>query len=225
MDVSPGCYLTNYIFAITSFYLCYKTTNLSKNYKPAANSKPKIETLFIHNSIPIICFINTIASILGGIFHQFPKRQMLFNLGAGCGAAGSAMFLVVQMFTFKNSPPFKWFIMKNIKFILPLIAYTEFKTGIFQFKKLMIASHVLGFMVCFMRKPVNFPDFKVARFQLACVLTVGMAIWYLTVEKGCRVPNAFQNGSCKLPDWFNHNAVIHLGFTASFWGTISSFGL
>merc|ERR1711879_687609 len=114
-------------------------------------------------------------------------------------------------------------ILKYTRFVLPLVCYTEYKTGMFQFKKLMIASYFLGALVSCALKPNNVPGLKVHRFRLSCIVTVAFAVVYLLVEEGCRKPNAYDTGDCLLPNWFNHNAVMHCAFMASFYGVISSF--
>lgn len=47
--------------------------------------------------------------------------------------------------------------------------------------------------------------------------------YYLKIRPGCSVALAFEKGLCPFPDFFNHNAMLHVALAFTYWGLNRSF--
>jgi len=221
MDVSFACYATDYIYAA----YCFKTAMNIRKYIVAHGSKLKTpQQSYIYRTLSMYCILSSASLLLGGIFHQFPKKQLIFDIAGGINGVASVLFMLVLCMTFFNIPEtLRNWIMGSTKFIPILIIFERLVLKVANFKVLLIVCYFIGFLVSFVTTPKHILAFKTNLFRIGCFTAVLTAISYLVIEQGCREPNAYELGKCILPDEFNHNALAHCLFMFCFHATITPY--
>jgi len=220
-DVSVACYMTDYIFAAFCFSMAMK---ISKYRFEQSDFIKTSQAQYIYKILPIYCTLTAISTLLGGVFHHFPKRQYIFDVAGAINGVASVQFVLILLTTFVHIKSTVLTFLSKATKLLPLVIIGErFLVGRLNFKALLVICYLVGFLISFISRAKHVLNFNILSYRLGCILAVATAATYIYIEKGCRKPNAFANGTCIFPDWFNHNAVAHVLFMLCFKLTVKPY--
>lgn len=245
VDTSFACYFTDYMLAILLLYLYLKISNLDKNHtlemlklsRFRAEIPLKIfhqKSNFILKLLKFSIVFELITCLLGGLFHQFfPTYQKIFDYAGNFNLLASFyLFLAILLLMTEENVKIFNFVEDHLGKMVALLILEENIFHFIGFKKLKFLNYLVTLlMVTVLKLPtIQDAEIKILNFykfsyQLAMILACLTAGLYLKIEAGCRVPRAFEQGSCPLPDYFNHNAVMHLMLGYVYYLCFSSFYL
>lgn len=236
VDISFACYATDYLLFVQCFILYYRAKNISRKINNlSSSSRNHLSLNLIFNLLPYMIITEACGLLLGALFHHlYPGQQIIFDTAGWFSNNCSMIFMILIICTFKStlSSPDGW-LEKFYKYAAKYPRHIIFITGILThieqnyvkvlcFKKIKALLYLIGFLSTLIvsenkLKSIhhNFSsgfNFKLRQFRIACFLFMTSAVYYLKIESGCRKPNAYSQGSCPLPDSFNHNAFIHVAF-------------
>jgi len=61
------------------------------------------------------------------------------------------------------------------------------------------------------------------RLYLSLSIMLSAMVYYGSIHEKCSKPEAFENFGCPFPDYFNHNAVLHVVLLVGMYGVNGSF--
>lgn len=227
-DTSAACWATDYFMAICALFCIYKMIQyrrklpdiLAKKEKTLEVSLTQYKMVLDMNTLCLIFL--AMVGISAGIKHQFLSfdgmnetfiANFMWILSAlGLVGLFSTFLINTYMSIIKISRD-------NIKYLIAFIATTvvlvvgflghnaDNYLGSTISTVSLVATGMMMFRFCFQN--CNFLAIKKRLFFGPAIAQIAFGYTFDVLRSGCSIPFAWSSG-CPFPDWFNHNAVLHI---------------
>merc|ERR1711881_270587 len=170
---------------------------------------------------------------LGGVEHQFCYdeqhwcHKLPWKLAQFVGIPALPMSSCMTMLTFvKVSEKMQTRLYKWTLFIGLVLAVEEAWLEIIGFGQALLIGNLsilLFSMVSTVFRSWRIIEYTTWKVFVGVGIQLIYVIYYMELRKKCNLPYAFSQHGCPFPDWFNHNAVLHLVMITSYRLTSSAF--
>lgn len=219
-DSSTATWLTDFIWCAITIYLCkivYKKYNSQK--------KGYIKNIFLY--LFLINLFIVLTTFFGGITHLlFYKNNTLLNkifwkLTIIFTSIASILFIgliILLTFNIKNLYVLNLsiFIICCLILLLELISNTNY-VEYFSLTSYILIPILSIPLLSNLKKNSSIKTFAHNKFIFAMLLFFCYTAFYsLYLKNICSIPNAYKKG-CIFPDWFNHNAILHIIYAIAYY--------
>jgi len=227
-DTSVACWATDYFMAVCAIFSIYKIFQyrqklpamIAKKEKNLQVSLTQYKVVLDMNSL-CLAFL-AIVGISAGIKHQFlsfdgMNETFIANLMWFLSAVGliglfSTFLINTYMTIIKISREnFKYLVMFIGATIVSIIGFLLLNADNYLGSTIsmvsLLATGMMMFRFCFNK--CNFLAIKKRLFFGPAIAQIAFGFTFDILRSGCSIPFAWSSG-CPFPDWFNHNAVLHL---------------
>lgn len=233
--MSFACWATDYLMFFGSLYNCAKlykyqaklTEIVTKKEIEISNSKLSRQKLVIKFNICYV-FLLGLSGLLGGVKHQFFFKgehyigRILWFFACITSSALSPICIMTPFLTlYEFSEKTQRNIVRGICFISVIIAIEEFIYEYITMGGILLSSILVTTFLSvisallYVAGNKSIIRFRKRRFFPGTILLTCFAIWYAMNDPICSQPLASEKG-CPVPDWFNHNALLHCVIFVSF---------
>ena len=233
--MSFACWATDYLMFIGSLYNCKKLLKyrsklqdiVKKKDLKISNEKLSRQKLVIAFNISYV-FLLGLSGLLGGIKHQFFYKgehyigRVLWFFACITSSSLSPVCIMTPFLTLQAlSKKAKKLIVASVIVFSAVLATEEFI-----YEKITMGGILLGSVLVMTAISVfssilyccgndQVIRFRKSRYFPGTIILTTFAFWYTSIYPICTQPSAFEKG-CPVPDWFNHNALLHIVIFISF---------
>jgi len=235
-DMSLACWATDYLMFIGSLYNCKTLLNryrsrlqdiIKKKDLKISNEKLSRQKLVIALNICYV-FLLGLSGLFGGIKHQFFYKgehyigRVLWFFACITSSSLSPVCIMTPFLTLKAlSKKGRNLIVSCVILFSGMLAIEEFI-----YEKITLGGILLGSVlvmtiislistVLYSCGDDQIIRFRKSRYFPGTIFLTSFAFWYTSIYPVCSQPSAFEKG-CPVPDWFNHNALLHIVIFISF---------
>lgn len=241
-DISTACYLTDYLFTFTSFVLAKKLMSYhdklpgivtKKEGKNEAEGLLGQRQLMIKMAALFNAFLGA-SFFFGGIQHQFcydatfPCHKYPWMIAQALGNPALPLISCIPLLTcLRLTTPEQLHRVKTAVAVIALVfSIEEAILEIITFGRVILLGNAVILLLCGFTtifRSYRTVEYSTVKLFSGLFLQLGYVYFYLKILSICGVPHGFRDHGCPFPDWFNHNAVLHLVLISSFWLMSSAF--